>query len=595
MSSSMDLSKHERIPPGLRFELGEVLAALEQQQHGEPAAATIRGLWQVFEAGEAWLGLEPALAEIGVSLLDPSRHHALRRFACSWLTRFPTADTMTRLAEVALDETTPPTVREQATWSLGYRQSRGQPDAVRWSDEAIEIADAALIELARRATAAGEMPFEELPLALRHVQAPALFEVLATALPFWGGAIEAFATPELARAILDQLEAIPNDHQLRAMRLAAATLGAEAVPSLVALAEKRGALDHLELRYLALTYGGDAQLAGFEDAIASMRSADVLRRRARWHLANAGVVPTVRAMKTARATAVMAGDERRAACAAAADDLNALTPFLRHPEFYLYTLWAEMAKGSQDPKRARDLANARPELRASIKSLYLQDLAARGRAKQVVAAAQKLEGVEEGAYWLAVYGRPFMALELAATSRLNTPLVAVARILGLVRAGRPDLAKRMLAEELPPGAVTSLDALPTFPGLDEKWMVEHHRDLDPATTALVEGMDAILALAEPAPKDAEADSFSFETIGTLERWLARPIDGATLYLAGDFPGDTKKAHADAIEARGGRLVDGPFPGTHYYVMGLTCLVTTVAQLERQATRRIRNEELGLSW
>ena len=102
-------------------------------------------------------------------------------------------------------------------------------------------------------------------------------------------------------------------------------------------------------------------------------------------------------------------------------------------------------------------------------------------------------------------------------------------------------------------------------------------------------------LAQPAPADAEPDSLRFETIAALERWLARPIDGASVYLAGDFPGDSKEQHTEAILGRGGRLVDGPFPGTHYYVMGLTCPVTLVARLERQGTRRIRSEDLGLSW
>ena len=584
-----DLSNLADLPPGLRFELGRALDSVD------PDGSGVRELWRLFESTESWLGLAPTLAEVGYQLLDASYHHRLRRFACAWLTRFPTEQTMQRLAQVALDPETLPNVREQAAWTLGYRQSRGQPASVRWSDAAVETADRALIELTQRATDTGELPFEDLPIALRHVQAPQLFEVLGRDLPLWGGAIEAFATPEFARLLLERLQEIPNDHQLRAMRLAADTLGEEAVPQLLAQADSGGSADQLELRFLALSVGGAAQMDDFEAAVAPLRSADLLRQRAQWHLAHPGVVPTVRAMKTARTTALMPGEERTAACAEAADDLAALTPFLRHPEHYLYTLWAQLVIGAGDLDRARTLATARPECRKQIKSLYLQDLARRGRAKQVVAAAQMLEGVEEGAYWLAIYGRPFMALELAATSRLNTPRLAVARVLGLYRAGRPDLAARVLAEELPPSAVTSLDEMPTFPGDEERWLAEKHAIHDAAVTALVGGLDAVLALAQPAPADSEKDSFSFETVAVLERWLARPIDGATVYLAGEFPDDTKAQHTDAILERGGRLMDGPFPGTHYYVMGLTCLVTTVAQLERQATRRIRNEELGLSW
>jgi hypothetical protein len=42
---------------------------------------------------------------------------------------------------------------------------------------------------------------------------------------------------------------------------------------------------------------------------------------------------------------------------------------------------------------------------------------------------------------------------------------------------------------------------------------------------------------------------------------------------------------------GARLVNGPFPGTDYYVHGDWCLVQTIAQLERQGARRLRPGEL----
>ena len=45
------------------------------------------------------------------------------------------------------------------------------------------------------------------------------------------------------------------------------------------------------------------------------------------------------------------------------------------------------------------------------------------------------------------------------------------------------------------------------------------------------------------------------------------------------------------EAAGARLVNGPFPGTDYYVHGDWCLVQTIAQLERQGARRLRAGEL----
>jgi hypothetical protein len=583
----------DRIPPGLRFSLAQCLEPIAAGG-GEPSAGVARDLFDLCDRAEPWVGREAGLAALGHELLSARYPTELRRFACAWLTLFPTAETMSRLAAVALSSDEPAPLREQAIWSLGYRQARAQPAEVMWSDEAVAVADPALVTLAREATAAGAVPPSDLGLALRHVRAAELFEVFAGAPLAWGSAYEAFASPPLARALLDRLEELPGDHQLRAMRLAAATLGAEAIDGLLAAAE-RPVADALEPIFLALTFGGEALLPALEDRVAGFKSAELLRQRARWHLANPGVVPTTRALATARTTALIPGPERPAACARAADDLAALTAFARHPEHYLYTMWAAMVNGSGDPARARTLTAAHPDSRWAVKRLYLQDLAARGRAKQVIASAQQLEGVEEGALALAIWGRPFLALELAATSRLANPNVAAARVLALHRIGRPDLARRVMAEELPPAELVSLDVLPDFPGASEKWLLEHHPGVDPATTALVSGEDAVIALARPAPEDAEPDSHSFETALALERWLARPIDGATVYLAGNFPGDSKDRHAAAILERGGRLVDGPFPGTHYYVMGLTCPVTIVAQLERQGTRRIRNQELGLSW
>lgn len=49
--------------------------------------------------------------------------------------------------------------------------------------------------------------------------------------------------------------------------------------------------------------------------------------------------------------------------------------------------------------------------------------------------------------------------------------------------------------------------------------------------------------------------------------------------------------AAAVEKAGARLVNGPFPGTDYYVHGDWCLVQTIAQLERQGTRRLRKGEV----
>lgn len=288
MTSSL-LDDRSVLPPGLCFELRQAFDRLEPHR-GTTDEAVLRELWRLFDEAEPWVGLVPELAELGFRYLDPERHHTVRQFACAWLTLFPSAETMRRLSAVALADDTPGNVREQAVWSLGFRQARRQPESVQWSLEAVEIADGTLIELAHRAAQAGRIPFDNLPLALRHVQSPAWFQLMARDLPFWGQAIEAFADPALGVALLDQFERIPQAHQLRACRLAAATLGEQAIARLLQLAELRQGLT-LELRLLAVALGGEAQLGQLEDSLASSRFTEDARRRAKWHLEHPGRVP----------------------------------------------------------------------------------------------------------------------------------------------------------------------------------------------------------------------------------------------------------------------------------------------------------------
>ena len=198
---------------------------------------------------------------------------------------------------------------------------------------------------------------------------------------------------------------------------------------------------------------------------------------------------------------------------------------------------------------------------------------------------------ELSALALAIHGRPLAALELAGTTRRHTPAVVVARTLGCYRAGRADLAERLLAEDLPPSELVPGDELPPFPGPHERWMAEHAPHVDPALTALVRGREAILALAKPAPANAEPVTGSLEAIVPVVRRLGRGLPGSTVYFAGEFKTMNKDALRSAVVKAGAREVHGPFPDTDYYLMGDWCLVTTIAQLERQGTRRLRSGEV----
>jgi hypothetical protein len=207
------------------------------------------------------------------------------------------------------------------------------------------------------------------------------------------------------------------------------------------------------------------------------------------------------------------------------------------------------------------------------------------------AAAQTLQGADLGALHLATYGRPLAALELAATARLHTPELVCARVLACYRAGRPDLAKRVLGEDLPPSEIVDDDALPAFPGPHERWLIEHAATSRPAVGALAGGLDAVVGLAKAAPLESEPDAASLEPLQAVVRRLGRGLPGSTVYLAGEFKYLDKGKIAKAVEAAGARLVNGPFPGTDYYVHGDWCLVQTIAQLERQGARRLRRGEL----
>jgi NAD-dependent DNA ligase len=250
-------------------------------------------------------------------------------------------------------------------------------------------------------------------------------------------------------------------------------------------------------------------------------------------------------------------------------------------------------RGSGDPARARELVAAHPESGALVRDLYLEELARRGRVKQLIAAAHTLGGADRAALELAIWGRPLAALELAATAHHQTPELVCARALACYRAGRPDLTDRILVEDLPPPSITGDEALPPFPGPHEQWMIQHAPAASPAIAALASGRDAIVALAQLAPHDAEPDPPTIESLAAVVHRLGRGLAGRTVYLAGEFKQPSRDKLEAALAAAGARLVAGPAPGTDFYVPGDGCSAETVARLERQGVRRLRElEEVG---
>ena len=580
----------DRLPPAVRHRLAEVLGTMPASGAVFEGAARER-FDRLLAAGEPWLGAEPELAELGYWMIEPGRAEALRLQGCRWLAHVPSLETARRLSAVALDPAAPPAVREQAIRTLGAREVRAMHPATLWPADAVQLADEALVRVASEA-AAGRIASEALPHALRHVASDGIAAVFARAPGLWGDAIECFASPPLARVLAVSIEDIPPQHRLRAVRLVAATLGDEAVPVLLARASRLGPVERLEIGLLAIAFGGDVHLGRLEDALRGVRNAAALRARARWHLQHRGVVPTVRGLRVARTTATIPAAERAARCAQAADDLAALTRYERHAEGYVYTLWGWMARGAGDPARARELVAAHPAAQAVVGELVLEDLARRGRVRQLVTAAHAQGAVDRGALQLAIWGRPIAALELAAAARFHTPELACARALACYRAGRPDLTGRILAEDPPPSELTDDEPPRPFPGPDERWRIERAAAAHPALVALAGGASAIAALAQPAAHDAEPDSPTIEPVLAVEQRLGRGLAGATVAIAGELAPARRDRLAAAVAAAGARLVAGPLPGTEFYVVGDACPAQAIARLERAGARRRRELEDG---
>ena len=278
---------NDLLPPAMRYRVRDVLDLIGNTSFEGVAADRLKRL---LDDGEPWLGADPDLAQVGYWMLK-STPIELRRQGCVWLTMFPSVETVERVAAVAMDPTTPTPVREQAIWTLGYRQVRAMHPSTRWSAEAVQLADETLIKLADAQTAAGKVASEQLPLALRHVQWEGASAIFARAPGLWGEAIECFASPAFARVLLVCLEDIPPRHRMRAIRLVGAVLGDECVPLMLGKAGQASIDEKLEMLFMVISLAGEGKLGVLEDAIKGMKFVVLLRQPPKWHLAKPRVVP----------------------------------------------------------------------------------------------------------------------------------------------------------------------------------------------------------------------------------------------------------------------------------------------------------------
>ncbi len=587
----VELGKLEDLPPAIRRLVRRVTSALPTSSH-DIEGTPLRDLRHLLVVGRPWLGRVRGLAEVGAWMIAPRRAPEIRRAGCEWLSMFPGSDTARRLGKVALDRAAPPSVRDEAIRSLGDRQIRDLDPATTWSRDAVQIADDVLGQVADESDRIGTVTFAQLPTALRHVHSDVTGANFARHPALWASALEAFATPPLARVLGVSIQEVPAGDRIRVMRLIADTLGSEIVPLFVARSADAPPDERIEMLQLAVAFGGEAYLGRLDSALRGSRHQRFARDRAKWHLRNPGLLPTVRGLRGARTTATVAPDSRSAACRRAADDLAAFAAFERHAEPETYRLWAWMVIGAHDPSAARDLVEAYPAAMSWVGDDYLEDLARRGRVHELASAARQLGVPDRGALLLAIWGRPFAALSLARIATAPSPALTCARALACYRVGRPDLCARVLAEDRPPPELTDevLDgagsASARFPGPNERWLAENDPRLDPALAALVAGDDAVVRLARACPLEADADVPDRDGIAAVVARLARSLRDTTVFIAGELARATQTRVLATLRDAGATRVAAPIPGTEFFIVGSGVSAETIAELEARGIRRL---------
>jgi hypothetical protein len=483
----------------------------------------------------------PELAVVGLAFLARPRSVEERRQACIWLTLFPSEEMVDALSRVLLDDSDATEVRNQAAWSLGFRQAQERHDSIFWPPAAVERANDALVTAWQRGLAPS---LSQLAPASRHVDDPRLFAWWREHLDEAWPAIEAFADAPLARALMGRLPTAPDEHVHRAIRLAAHVLGSEAAEPLVEFARNASASPSLEARLAAIGVGSGAALADLDATISTMAfPAPTRAKRAAW-LESGGVSFHVRALRVARTTATMDLGRRREACVEACADFALLARVDAIHESYLHAMWRHVAYGAQhDPtsvvgcvEQSRDALSSLAELAPP----YVTALAAKGRMRDAVRVGVE-NGVPGHAAWeLARRGRPMLALAAARSARERDVECAAGEALGTFLVGRVDLAQAIL------------DAF--TPDADSAWEVQADESAV-GRAVLARDVAALAELSEPPPPDAESDAFDFSVVQEVERRLRPPLEGRCVWLAGF---EDRRRVREALTACGATVVDAPF-------------------------------------
>jgi hypothetical protein len=572
----------DRVPPALLAHLRYVFTYFDPV---EPSPAFIGDFEGVVAQGRPWWSRAPELAELGYRLIAPSNHPEVRRRGCTWLGYFPSVEMAGALRDIALSDTEPRTLRDQAIWTLGYRQLQRRHDDLYWAPEVVALADATLLAIARTPNAKED--FGKLSLALRHCRSPEILELFASDPTSWSNSIECFADARLARALLEKLPQISPEDEHRVLRLVADTLGAEACGPLLDYATTADYGGRFEALLAALAVDAPQARPHVDSMLASMKDKSAFAARAHWHEANPGVLPTVRALRVARTTATLPADARTEACREASDGFASQAKIALFAEAYLYEMWRHVALRAKDAARVAAVVEAHPSAldEEGVLRPYLEALAAAGRFRKLVAAAERRDSGALPAWLLATHGRPFLALAVRSGDRSASALGVAAQALALLLAGRPDLARRTLSDEQPRARVLpGTDRPPAFPGPDEAWQMVSGADDARHLRALAGGIHGLVACAEGAPRVADPDVFDLSLLSSFERSLRRDLSGATVFLAGKHSRPSQLAQA--LTDKGARIADGPFAGIDFFIVGEQVPLDLVVRLERQGARRI---------
>lgn len=403
---------------------------------------TRKRLYAVLGEFETELARYSELRHVGRHLLDHP-DEAAQQLGCIWLTQFPDVESIEAVARTALDETRSLAVRDQAVWTLCFRQRQTRDPSLYFSPEAEATADKALRALLDRG-GLGVLP--QLAQGLRHVCAPEILDFLARDVALAQDAIECFATPALARAAGEAALDLDSGAGTRALSLASSVLGDEIVPYLRAALERAPTLAH---RFEAAQCLVSLEPSALSEAEHAVRQGnpfpEISLRLVRYHAAHPREFATLRGLGVARRTATWSSDIVSELCRSAAEPLLeyaslAYVATHGHVEFLAYLVHA-----ADDPALTLRLFDQFAELFGAERRLLpapFATLAGAGRFSEVERLARSRGEFTEAGWELARHARPFRALALLESVPEPDSASAEARALALFMAGRPDLAQQ---------------------------------------------------------------------------------------------------------------------------------------------------------